>query len=139
MIYKRLIPLILLFAIGLLAFAQEFDPQPFHLDEAAGKSSVLGGLAASGWHNCAILMRMICNGYLNNAAGMGSNGLDEVRWVKPVFAGDTLTGTMKVLSKRVSSKRPEMGILKCHWELLSAAGELKLEQTGVNFMRVRNP
>ena len=123
----------------IISFAREFDPQPFHLDEQAAKSSVLGGLAASGWHNCAILMRMICNGYLNNSAGMGSNGIDEVKWMKPVFAGETLTGTMTVLSKRVSSKRPEMGILKCHWQLRNVAGEVKVEQTGVNFMRVRQP
>ncbi len=123
----------------IIGFAREFDPQPFHLDEEAAKSSVLGGLAASGWHNCAILMRMICNGYLNNSAGMGSSGIDDVKWMKPVFADETLTGTMTVLSKRVSSKRPEMGILKCHWQLRNLAGEVKVEQTGVNFMRVRLP
>ena len=123
----------------IIGFAREFDPQPFHLDEQAAKSSVLGGLAASGWHNCAILMRMICNGYLNNSAGMGSSGIDDVKWMKPVFADETLTGTMTVLSKRVSSKRPEMGILKCHWQLRNLAGEVKVEQTGVNFMRVRLP
>ena len=123
----------------IIAFAREFDPQAFHIDEAAAKSSVLGGLAASGWHNCAILMRMICDGYLNNTAGMGSSGLDETRWIKPVFAGETLTGTMTVLSKRVSSKRPGMGILKCCWELRNDRGEMKVEMTGVNFMRVLNP
>ena len=123
----------------IIGFAREFDPQPFHLDEQAAKSSVLGGLVASGWHNCAILMRMICNGYLNNSAGMGSSGIDDVKWMKPVFADETLTGTMTVLSKRVSSKRPEMGILKCHWQLRNLAGEVKVEQTGVNFMRVRLP
>ncbi len=123
----------------LLSFAREFDPQPFHLDEAAAVSSVLGGLAASGWHSCAILMRMICNGYLNRSAGMGSGGMDEVKWLKPVFADETLTGTMTVLSKRVSSKRPEMGILKCRWELRNVAGEVKMEQVGINFMGVRAP
>jgi len=122
-----------------IGFAREFDPQPFHLDEAAAKSSVLGGLSASGWHNCAILMRMICDGYLNDAAGMGSSGMDEVKWLKPVYAGETLTGTMTVVARRVSSKRPEMGILTCRWELFNLAGEKKVEQTGVNFMRVRNP
>jgi len=122
-----------------IGFAREFDPQPFHLDEAAAKSSVLGGLSASGWHNCAILMRMICDGYLNDAAGMGSSGMDEVKWLKPVYAGETLTGTMTVVTRRVSARRPEMGILTCRWELFNLAGERKVEQTGVNFMRVRNP
>ena len=123
----------------IIAFATEFDPQPFHLDDAAAKSSVLGGLCASGWHSCAILMRMMCNGYLGRAAGMGSNGLDEVKWLKPVYAGETLSGAMTVLSRRVSAKRPEMGILKCRWDLFNTAGERKMEQTGVNFMRVRQP
>lgn len=123
----------------ILDFAHEFDPQPFHVDEARANSSVLGGTAASGWHNCAILMRMICNGYLNRSAGMGSSGIDEVKWLKPVYPGETLRGTMKVVSRRVSSKRPEMGILVCRWELFNEAGEKKIEETGVNFMRVRQP
>jgi len=65
--------------------------------------------------------------------------MDEVKWLKPVYAGETLTGTMTVVARRVSSKRPEMGILTCRWELFNLAGEKKVEQTGVNFMRVRNP
>lgn len=120
-------------------FAREFDPQPFHVDEAAAKASILGGLCASGWHSCAMLMRMMVDSYLGRSAGMGSNGLDEVKWMKPVFAGETLTGRMTVLSARVSSKRPEMGILKMRWELFNTAGEQKLDMTGINFMRVRRP
>ena len=123
----------------IVAFANEFDPQRFHLDEAAGKASILGGLAASGWHSCAMLMRMMADAYLGHAAGLGSSGLDEVKWLKPVLAGETLAGKMIVLSKRVSAKRLEMGILKCRWELFNERGEKKLEQTGVNFIRVRTP
>ena len=74
-------------------FASEFDPQPFHLDEAAGKASILGGLAASGWHVCSMLMRMIADSWLNKSASMGSNGVSEVKWLKPVLAGETLSGT----------------------------------------------
>ena len=122
-----------------IAFAREFDPQPFHLDADAAQASILGGLCASGWHNCAMLMRMMCDAYLNRSAGMGSNGLDEVKWLKPVYVGETLTGAMTVLSKRVSSKRPGLGILKCRWELFNDKGEKKVEQTGVNFMAVRQP
>jgi acyl dehydratase len=122
-----------------LDYAREFDPQDFHLDEEVGNASVLGGLAASGWHNCAMMMRMICDGYLNRSAGMGSPGLSEVKWLKPVFAGETLTGTMTVLSRRVSKSRPEMGILECRWIMTNEQGETKMEQTGVNFMRVRQP
>lgn len=123
----------------ILDYAREFDPQDFHLDEDVAKASVLGGLAASGWHSCAMLMRMICDGYLNRATGMGSNGLSDVKWLKPVFAGETLTGTMTVLTARVSRSRPDMGILECRWDLMNDRGERKMEQTGVNFMRVRKP
>ena len=77
--------------------------------------------------------------YINASAAMGSNGMDELKWLKPVYAGETLTGTMTVKSKRVSSKRPEMGILKCHWELFNTEGKKKTDMTGVNFMRVRQP
>jgi len=122
-----------------LEFARAYDPLPFHIDEAAAKASVLGGLCASGWHSCAMLMRMICDGYLHRAAGMGSPGLSEVKWLKPVYVGEILTGRMTVLSRRISSKRPEMGILECRWELFNEAGERKVEQTGINLMRVRNP
>jgi len=84
-------------------------------------------------------MRMMADAYLNRSAGMGSSGLDEVKWLRPVLAGETLSGAMEVLSKRVSSKRPEMGILKCRWQLRNAQGEAKLDQVGVNFIRVRAP
>lgn len=122
-----------------IAFASEWDPQPMHLDEAAAKSSVLGGLAASGWHSSAILIRLSVDGYANKSAAMASNSMEEVKWLKPVYAGETLTGRVTVLSRRVSSKRPEMGILKCRFELLNLAGELKVEIIGVQFMGVRNP
>ena len=68
----------------IIAFASEFDPQPFHLDEAAARETLLGGLAASGWHSCAMLMRLICDDYLSEAAGMGGPGVEDVRWLKPV-------------------------------------------------------
>jgi acyl dehydratase len=123
----------------IVAYAREFDPQPFHVDEVAARTSLLGGLAASGWHSCAMLMRMIADAYLGHAASLGSSGLDEVKWLRPVYAGETLTGKMTVLSKRVSAKRSERGILKCRWELFNEKAEKKLEQTGVNFIKVRAP
>jgi acyl dehydratase len=121
------------------AFAREFDPQPFHLDEEAARASVLGGLCASGWQTSAIMVRMICDSYLLDTAAMGSNGMDDVKWLRPVYAGETLTGRGRVTAMRVSSKRPEMGILMMQWELSNLAGEKKTEAQGVNFMRVRNP
>ena len=122
-----------------IAYAAEWDPQPMHLDDEAAKHSVLGGLAASGWQSSAILIRLSVDGYANKSAAMASNSMEEVKWLKPVYAGETLTGRVTILSRRVSSKRPEMGILKCKWELFNMAGELKVEITGVQFMGVRNP
>jgi len=122
-----------------IAYAREWDPQPMHLDEEAGKNSVLGGLAASGWQSSAILIRLAVEAYANKSAAMASSGMDEVKWLKPVYAGETLSGRCTVLSRRVSSKRPEMGILKMKFELFNTEGELKVEITGVQFMGVRNP
>ena len=122
-----------------IAFAREFDPQPFHLDEEAAKASILGGLCASGWHTCAIVMRMIADGFLSHSAGMGSNGVDEVKWLKPVYAGEPLTAVLTITAKRVSAKRPEMGVFTYRVDLASAAGERKCEMTGVFFMKLRQP
>jgi acyl dehydratase len=118
-------------------FANEFDRQRFHLDEKAGEASLLGGLAASGWHVCAMFMRLLADGWLNKSASMGSNGVPEVKWLKPVFADEVLSGAVTIISKRVSSKRPEMGVFQCLFELFNKAGEKKTEMTAVVFMRVK--
>lgn len=118
-------------------FAAEFDPQDFHLKEDAGEASILGGFAASGWHINSMLMRMLALSWLNKSASMGSNGVQEVRWLRPVLAGDTLHGTLTITSKRVSSKRPEMGIFQFVCELFNEANEKKTEMTAVVFMRVK--
>jgi acyl dehydratase len=118
-------------------FANEFDPQRFHLDEEAGEASLLGGLAASGWHVCAMFMRLLAEGWLNKTASMGSNGVPEVKWLKPVYAGETLSGSVTILTKRVSAKRLEMGIFQCLFELFSESGEKKTEMTAIVFMRVK--
>jgi acyl dehydratase len=120
-------------------YAREWDPQPFHIDEAAGERSVLGGLAASGWQTSAILVRLAVEAYANKSAAMASNSMEECRWLKPVLAGETLTGRAIVLSRRVSAKRPEMGVLKMKFELFNTQGELKADIVGVQFMKVRNP
>jgi acyl dehydratase len=121
----------------IVAFAREFDPQDFHLSEEAGRASILGGLAASGWQVSSIMMKLIATGWLNHTHSMGSNQLLEVKWLKPVLAGDVLSARMKILEKRVSSKRPEMGIFSSVFYLSSASGELKTEMRAITFMRVR--
>ena len=118
-------------------FASEFDPQRFHLDEAAAEASLLGRLAASGWHVCSMFMRMLAESWLNKTTSMGSNGVPEVKWLRPVFAGEVLSGVVTIMSKRVSSKRPEMGIFQCLFELFNEVGEKKTEMTAVVFMRVK--
>ena len=118
-------------------FAREFDPQPFHLDEEAAAKSVLGGLCASGWHSCSIMNRLLVDDHVGKSAAMGSFGMEEVRWLQPVYPGDTLSLRRTVLEKRLSKRRPEMGILKLHWELLDQKGVLKLDSTGYTLTRVR--
>jgi acyl dehydratase len=118
-------------------FAQRWDPQPFHLDEEAGRASLMGALCASGWHVCAMMNRLMIDGYVNRSASMGSFGLSEVRWAKPVFPGDRLSLRWAVTDKRISSRRPEMGIITMHFELSDHNGQLKLMADGVNLLRVR--
>jgi acyl dehydratase len=121
----------------IVSFAREFDPQPFHVDESAAKASMLGALSASGWHICAIVMRMMVDGYFGRTASMGSTGIDEMKWLRPVFAGDRLSCRRTTLAGRVSAKRPDMGILMLRWELFDAKAEKKAEMTGINLVKVR--
>jgi acyl dehydratase len=106
----------------ILAFASEFDPQPFHLDETAARASMLGGLCASGWHSCCILMRMSADGFVLNSSSMGAPGVDEVRWLAPIRPGDDLTLHATVLSTRASGSRPELGFVNILLELYNATG-----------------
>jgi len=108
----------------IVAFAAEFDPQPMHLDETAAAGTLLGGLAASGWHSCCILMRIIADGFINESSSMGAPGVDEVRWLKPLRPGTRVRVRTTVLETRASNSRPEIGFVKCLFELLD-------EQDGV--------
>ncbi|MEM7300772.1 MAG: MaoC family dehydratase [Pseudomonadota bacterium] len=123
----------------IIAFASEFDPQPFHLDEEAAKLSPLGGLAASGWHTCSIFMRMMCDGFLKNTASQGSPGVENVKWHRPVRPGDVLIGSSTVLSKSTSKSRPDLGFIRLSHEVQNHKGEtvMTLENTGM--MGVRGP
>src|SRR5690348_4459796 len=87
----------------IVAFAAEFDPQPMHLDEEAARVSMLGGLAASGWHTCCLLMRMAADGFILNSASMGAPGVDEVKWLRPLRPGTRVTLRVNVLESRVSN------------------------------------
>src|SRR6476646_1935216 len=102
----------------IVAFAAEFDPQPMHLDEAAAGATLLGGLAASGWHSCCLLMRMIADGFVNETSSMGAPGVDEVRWLKPLRPGTRVRVRATVLGTRASNSRPEVGFVNFLFELL---------------------
>lgn len=117
----------------IVEYAAAFDPQPFHLSEEAGRASMLGGLAASGWHSCAILMRMNCDAFISNSTSMGSSGIEEVKWLKPVFPGDVLTVRREVLEARPSASRPSMGIVRFRFELINQKGETVLVQVNPIF------
>ncbi len=96
-----------------VAFAGKYDPQPFHLSDEAAAKTHFGRLSASGWHTCAMTMAMLVEHLKANAqAGLGSPGIDELRWLKPVYPGDRLRCESEVLKKRRSASRPEMGIFK---------------------------
>lgn len=93
-----------------IEFATKYDPQPFHLSDEAAKKTLFGGLCASGWHTCAMVMRMLVDNMPKGESGaLGSPGLDELRWLKPVFPGDTLRMKSTVMDKRESRSRPDMG------------------------------
>jgi acyl dehydratase len=95
----------------IIEFATQFDPQPFHLDEEAAKKTLLGGLAASGWHTAAVSMRLLYDSFLAHAASMGGPGIDELKWLKPVRPGDRLSLRRSVLSKKESQSRPDLGTI----------------------------
>ena len=122
---------------AVIDFAQRYDPQPFHLDEEAARGSLFGGLCASGWHTCAMAMRMMCDEYLLEAASLGSPGIDELRWLKPVFPGDTLGMRMEVLQARPMASRPQVGLVQTRWELHNQHGEPVMTMQGWGMFRRR--
>jgi acyl dehydratase len=108
----------------IIAFGRAFDPQPMHTDEEAAKATPVGGLIASGWHTCAMMMRMVCDGPLRHTASLGSPGVDEVRWVKPVRPGDVVSCRHVYTEKRDLASRPDVGISKLTIELVNATGDV---------------
>ena len=113
----------------IIAFAAEFDPQPMHLDEEAASASMLGGLAASGWHTCCIVMRMISDGMLHRTSFMGAPGIEEVRWLAPVRPGESIRLRVTVVETRGSRSRPDMGFVKFHYQVFGAGDRLLMTLT----------
>lgn len=121
----------------IIGFARKYDPQPFHTDPGSDMAESVGGLIASGWHTCAMQMRMMCDGYLRDSTSMGAPSLDEIRWLRPVRPGDVLTGSMEVLDRRVSKSRPSMGLLTIAYEMRNQNDEVVMTMRGVGLMGVR--
>ena len=118
-------------------FARRFDPQPFHVDARAAAESPFGGLIASGWHTCALMMRLLAQEYLSPASSLGSPGIDELRWTKPVRPGDLLTLRATVRDARLSRSKPDRGLVTTGVELVNQAGDVVLTLVALNLIRVR--
>ena len=123
----------------IVAFAAEFDLQPMHLAEAAASTTLLGGLAASGWHGCALMMRMIADGFLLDSTSMGSPGIEEVRWLRPLRPGTQLRLRVTVLDSRASKSRQDMGLTRMRYDLIDAADEVITSMTSTMMFGRRRP
>ena len=123
-----------------IAFAARYDPQPFHLDDAAAAASPFGRLAASGWHTCAMTMAMMVQ-YFHEAglASLGGAGVDDLRWLKPVYPGDTLRTELVVSEKRRSASRPEMGLIRQQVTVFNQHDEPVLRFIANGMIAVRHP
>ncbi|MBY8828609.1 MaoC family dehydratase [Hephaestia mangrovi] len=121
-----------------VAFAERYDPQPFHLSDEAAAQTHFGRLSASGWHTCAMTMAMVVeNLKAHGQAGLGSPGIDELRWLKPVYPGDTLTCETEVIDKRASRSRPEMGSYRSRMTVLNQHGEPVMTFVSIGLIRTR--
>ena len=123
----------------IVAFATQFDPQPFHLDEEAAKQSVFGGLCASGWHTCSMAMRLMVTNFLLESSSQGSPGLENIKWLKPVFPGDTLRLQHTVIESRPMTKRLDVGLVRTVWAMFNQRGEQVLHMEGWGMFRRRTP
>lgn len=121
----------------IVAFGREFDPQSFHVDAEAARQSPFGGLIASGWHVAAKVMRLYVDNHVDPRTALGSPGLDELRWLKPVRPGDTLTGWVECAGKSPSRSKPDLGIVQAHWQVFNQKGEVVMTTKGINMVRRR--
>lgn len=121
----------------IVRFAREYDPQVFHTDPEAAKATPFGGLIASGWQTCGVMMRLMCDGYLVESACLGSPGLEELRWLKPVRPGDALRLRAEALEQTPSQTQPNRGTVKFRWEVLNQNDEVVCAIVGRQLFRRR--
>ena len=114
----------------IIAFGRQFDPQPFHTDPGAANRSFYGGIIASGWHTCCVAMRIMVEFYIGRSASMGSPGMDNVRWLKPVRPGDTITIRRVITASRPSLSRPAAGLLQSRTQAVNQRGETVMTMEG---------
>jgi len=124
-------------ALRIKAFAEQFDPQPFHLDERAAQETMAGGLIASGWHTVVMLHRMNYEGFLKRMASQGGLGVEEIRWTKPVRPGDRLRAKYTVAAARPSKSRPELGIVDFAFEVFNQKDEVVMTETLIALLKRR--
>jgi acyl dehydratase len=120
-----------------IAFAKRFDPQPFHTDPEAGKLSIYGGMIASGWHTASLMMRLFVDHYLSGVASLGSPGVDELRWLKPVYPGDTLSLRVTVIDASRSRSKPDRGIIRSDIQVLNQHHDIVMTMKALNFLSCR--
>jgi len=123
----------------IIAFASQFDPQPFHLDDEAAKASVFGSLCASGWHTCSMAMRLMVTNFLHESSSLGSPGLENLQWKKPVLPNDILRLQHKILESRPMRSKPDVGLVRTQWEMHNQHGDLVLHMEGWSMFRRRHP
>ena len=122
----------------IIAFARQFDPQPFHVDAEAAKNSFFKGLIASGWHTCCVAMRLMVDKYVARSASLGSPGLDNIRWLVPVRAGDTISYRRTTTAARPSESKPDIGLVHSRWEATNQRGEMVMTMEGWGMFRRRD-
>jgi acyl dehydratase len=120
-------------AEAIIQFARAYDPQPMHVDPEQARTSIYGGLIASGWHTASTYMRLLVESVIGRAESIGSPGLDNLRWLKPVRPGDTLRGRFIVIDAKLSRSRPDWGIVRSRGEMLNQNDELVMQLEAVNF------
>ncbi|MFQ5344296.1 MAG: MaoC family dehydratase [Anaerolineae bacterium] len=124
-------------AAEIIEFARRYDPQVFHTDPEAAKNTMYGGLIASGWHTAGLMMRLLVDHYLSHVASLGSPGVDELRWLRPVRPGDALSVRVSVVEARRSSSKPDRGIVRSFVEVINQDREVVMSVKAVNFLLCR--
>lgn len=123
----------------IIAFASQFDPQPFHLSEEGGKASLFGGLCASGWHTCSMAMRLMVTNFLGQSSSLGSPGMENLKWLKPVYPGDVLQLTQHIVESRPMASRPDVGLIRSQWQMVNQHGQPVMQMEGYGMFRRRTP